>query len=83
MNSEEFYMRMIHMNVHPSLLKNIIVVHEETTSKRKELEYPSDIQATITDRDILLAQIDAALDDRDTERFMQLTDALKGMEVLI
>ncbi|MBY0220971.1 hypothetical protein H7J92_01020 [Sporosarcina aquimarina] len=50
------------MNVHPSLFKKIIVVHEETTSKRQELEFPSNIETTITDRDMLLIQIDHALD---------------------
>lgn len=62
MNSEEFYMRRTYMNVHPSLLKNVVVVHEETTSKRQELEFPSNSETIITDRDMLLVQIDHALD---------------------
>ncbi len=37
----------------------------------------------VTDKDMLLLQINHALDSRDMERFMLLTNELKGMEVLV
>ncbi|EGQ27712.1 hypothetical protein HMPREF9372_0336 [Sporosarcina newyorkensis 2681] len=44
------------------VLQDIHLHIDETTSKRQELEFPSNIETTITDRDMLLIQIDHALD---------------------
>ena len=46
------------------------------------LEHHPSIKTGVTDKDMLLLQIDMALDAEDMEMFMQLTNELKGMEVL-
>ena len=50
---------------------------------RKYLECHPSIQTSVTDEDMLLVQIDMALDERDMELFVRLTDELKGMGVLV
>ena len=50
---------------------------------RQYLEHHPSIKTDITGEDMLLLQIDMALDDRDMEMFMQLTEELKGMGVLV
>lgn len=49
----------------------------------RHLEYDDSIQTDVTDEDMLLLQIDYALDSGDEERFMLLTGELKGMGVLV
>lgn len=56
---------------------------EESKMSRQHLEHHPSIKTDITDEDMLLLQIDMALDDRDMEMFMQLTEELKGMGVLV
>ncbi|MET3658888.1 IDEAL domain-containing protein [Sporosarcina psychrophila] len=50
---------------------------------REYLEHHPSIETDFTDKDMLLLQIDMALDDGDMEMFMQRTNELKGMEVLV
>ncbi|KAA0941600.1 IDEAL domain-containing protein [Sporosarcina sp. ANT_H38] len=50
---------------------------------REYLEHHQSIKTDVTDKDMLLLQIDRALDAKDVEMFMQLTDELNGMEVLV
>ena len=56
-------------------------ISEESKMSRQYLEYHSSIETGVTDKDMLLLQIDMALDLGEMELFMQLTDELKGMEV--
>ncbi len=63
--------------------KSMAEMPEGTKMSRQYLEHHPSIDTGITDKDMLLLQIDMALDVKDAERFMQLTDELKGMEVLV
>ncbi|MEK4403468.1 IDEAL domain-containing protein [Sporosarcina sp. FSL K6-6792] len=54
-----------------------------TDEHRLYLEYHPSIKTDVTDEDMLLVQIDMALDAGDMEMFMRLTDELKGMGVLV
>ncbi|WP_342512817.1 IDEAL domain-containing protein [Sporosarcina sp. FSL K6-1522] len=54
-----------------------------TDKQYRSLECHDSIQTDVTDADMLLLQIDHALDCGDAERFMALTDELKGMGVLV
>lgn len=45
-------------------------------------EHDPRIKTSLTDKDMLLLHIDMALDSGDVDTFMQLTEALNGMEVL-
>ena len=56
---------------------------DEPKMSRQYLEHHPSIETGITDKDMLLMQIDMALDTGDMEMFMQLTDELKGMGVLV
>ena len=56
---------------------------EESKMSREYLEHHPSIETGITEKDMLLLQIDMALDAGDMELFLQLTDELKGMEVLV
>ncbi|QNK89418.1 IDEAL domain-containing protein [Sporosarcina sp. resist] len=56
---------------------------EETKMSRQYLEHHPSIKTDVTDKDMLLLQIDMALDSGDMEMFMRLTDELKGMGVLV
>jgi len=56
---------------------------EESKMSRQYLEHHPSIETNVTDEDMLLLQIDMALDSGDMELFMQLTDELKGMGVLV
>ena len=50
---------------------------EEPKMSREYLEHHHSIKTDVTDRDMLLLQIDMALDDGDMELLMQLTEELK------
>lgn len=54
-----------------------------TKERRRYLEYHHSIQTSVRDEDMLVLQIDMALDAGDMERFMQLKEELKGMGVLV
>lgn len=56
---------------------------EESKMSREYLEHHPSIETDVTDEDMLLLQIDMALDSGDMKLFMQLTDELKGMGVLV
>ena len=56
---------------------------DEPKMSREYLEHHPSIETDVTDKDMLLLQIDMALDAGDMEMFMQLTDELKGMGVLV
>ncbi|MEK5070278.1 IDEAL domain-containing protein [Sporosarcina sp. FSL K6-1508] len=56
---------------------------EESKMSRQYLEHHPSIETNVTDKDMLLLQIDMALDAKDMKLFMRLTDELKGMEVLV
>ena len=47
--------------------------------RREYLECHDSFQTDITDEDMLLLQVDHALDSGDAARFMQLTNELKGI----
>lgn len=55
---------------------------EEPKMSRQYLEHHHSIKTGVTDKDMLLLQIDMALDAGDMEMFMWLTNELKGMGVL-
>lgn len=54
-----------------------------TNERRRYLENHHSIQTSVTDKDMLLLQIDLALDVRDMELFLRLTNELKGIGVLV
>lgn len=56
---------------------------EESKMSHEYLEHHPSIETDVTDEDMLLLQIDMALDSGDMELFMRLTDELKGMGVLV
>ncbi|KAA0944095.1 IDEAL domain-containing protein [Sporosarcina sp. ANT_H38] len=56
---------------------------DESKMSRQYLEHHPSIKTDVTDKDMLLLQIDMALDAGDMDMFKKLTDELKGMEVLI
>ena len=56
---------------------------EESKMSRQYLEHHPSIETDVTDKDMLLLQIDMALDSGNMEMFMRLTNELKGMEVLV
>ncbi|AMQ06754.1 IDEAL domain-containing protein [Sporosarcina psychrophila] len=56
---------------------------DEPKMSRQYLEHHPSIETDVTDKDMLLLQIDMALDAEDMELFMRLTDELKGMGVLV
>ncbi|QNK86262.1 IDEAL domain-containing protein [Sporosarcina sp. resist] len=56
---------------------------EGSKMSREYLEHYPSIERDFTDKDMLLWQIDMALDGGNMELFMRLTDELKGMEVLV
>ncbi|WP_421100974.1 IDEAL domain-containing protein [Sporosarcina psychrophila] len=58
-------------------------ISEESKMSRQYLEHHPSIKTDVTDEDMLFLQIDMALDDGDMEMFMQLTNELKGMGVLV
>ena len=58
-------------------------ISEESKMSRQYLEHHPSIETDVTDKDMLLLQIDMALDSGDMEMFIQLTDELKGMGVLV
>lgn len=58
-------------------------ISERSKMSRHYLEHHPSIETDVTDEDMLLMQIDMALDMWDMQLFMQLTDELKGMEVLL
>jgi len=49
---------------------------EGSKMSREYLEHHPSIETDVTDKDILLLQIDMALDDGDMELFMRLTNEL-------
>ncbi|QNK86454.1 IDEAL domain-containing protein [Sporosarcina sp. resist] len=53
---------------------------EDPKMSRQYLEHHPSIKTDVTDKDMLLLQIDIALDTGDMEMFMRLTNELKGME---
>lgn len=59
------------------------IIESERELSYYEMEHAHDIQCGITDEDMLLLRIDMALDTGNVELFMQLTDQLKEMEVLV
>lgn len=62
--------------------QKVTAAFESRKIPREHLEHDPSIQTDITDIDMLLLHIDIALDSGDSELFMQLTNELKGMEVL-
>ncbi|QNK87771.1 IDEAL domain-containing protein [Sporosarcina sp. resist] len=58
-------------------------ISEESKMSRQYLEHHPSIETDVTDKDMLLLQIDMTLDVKDMEMFMQLTDELKGIKVLV
>ena len=56
---------------------------EESKMSRQYLEHHPSIETVVTDKDMLLLQIDMVLDAKDMKLFVRLTDELKGMEVLV
>lgn len=56
---------------------------KESDRSYHDMELHESIKTSITDEDMLLLQIDHALDSGDVERFMLLTSELKGMGVLV
>lgn len=80
----------VHMSIASALadLQNDSKIRENvreafrlTDKQYWRLECHEGIQTDVTDEDMLLLQIDMALDSGDEELFMQLTKALNGMEV--
>lgn len=55
----------------------------ESKMSRDYLEHHPSIKTDVTDKDMLLLQIDLALDAKDMKLFVRLTDELKGMGVLV
>lgn len=53
-----------------------------TNEHRRYLEHHPSIQTSVTDEDMLLLQIDHALDDGDEDRFALLTNELQTMDIL-
>ena len=82
MNSHEndFFKKFIKAALIASISSEI---SERSKMSREYLEHHPSIKTDVTDEDMLLLQIDMALDSGDMELFMQLTDELKGMEVLV
>ena len=70
-------------SINTKVREEIQEAFDGTNERRRYLEHHKSIQTDVTDKDMLLLQIDHALDSGDEERFMQLTDELKGMGVLV
>ena len=86
-NHDKDFIKKMMMASFPSVFAEVRQIDfeefKETKMSRDYLEHHPSIETAITDEDMLLLQIDMALDAGDMELFMQLTDELKGMEVLV